>query len=123
MYDGGKLNAWTHVVGAALALGGSIVLITLAVLQGDPWKLLSFSIYSVTLVLLYSASAIYHSLWAQKLDHFCVYLLIAGSYTPFCSGLGRSGRVLAPSGSAGGGRLPVGGQRWRAVHARHFLLR
>lgn len=90
MYDGEKLNAWTHVVGAALALGGSIVLITLAVLQGDPWKLLSFSIYSVTLVLLYSASAIYHSLrgrakhWAQKLDHLSIYLLIAGSYTPFC---------------------------------------
>lgn len=90
MYDGEKLNAWTHLVGAVLALAGSVVLIVLAALGGDPWKLVSVSIYGVTLVLLYSFSALYHSFRGrakeilQKLDHQGIYLLIAGSYTPFC---------------------------------------
>lgn len=87
---GEKLNAWTHLVGAFLALAGSVVLIVLAALDGDPWKLASVSIYGVTLVLLYSLSTLYHSLHGRakiilrKLDHHGIYLLIAGSYTPFC---------------------------------------
>lgn len=90
MYYGEKFNAWTHVVGAVLALAGSLVLVVLAVAGGDPWKLLSVSIYGLTLVLLYSFSALYHSFRGrakrilQKLDHQGIYLLIAGSYTPFC---------------------------------------
>ncbi|WP_313953494.1 PAQR family membrane homeostasis protein TrhA [Accumulibacter sp.] len=90
MYHGEKLNAWTHVVGAALALAGSVVLVVLAALGGDPWKVVGVSIYSVTLVLLYSFSALYHSFRGRtkdilrKLDHQGIYLLIAGSYTPFC---------------------------------------
>lgn len=90
MYHGEKLNAWTHVVGAALALAGAVVLVVLAALGGDPWKVVGVSIYSVTLVLLYSFSALYHSFRGRtkdilrKLDHQGIYLLIAGSYTPFC---------------------------------------
>lgn len=90
MYDGEKLNAWTHFVGAVLALGGSVVLVVLAAQDGDPWKVVSISIYGVTLVLLYSFSALYHSLRGRAknvlraLDHDGIYLLIAGSYTPFC---------------------------------------
>ena len=90
MYYGEKFNALTHLVGAMLALAGSIVLIVLAALDGDPWKLGSVSIYGVTLVLLYSFSAAYHSLRGRaknilrRLDHHSIYLLIAGSYTPFC---------------------------------------
>lgn len=90
MYYGEKLNAWTHVVGAALALAGAVVLVVLAALGGDPWKVVGVSIYSVTLVLLYSFSALYHSFRGRtkdilrKLDHQGIYLLIAGSYTPFC---------------------------------------
>lgn len=90
MYHGEKLNAWTHLVGAVLALAGSVVLVVLAVHGGDPWKIVSVSIYGATLVLLYSFSAMYHSFRGRakdvlrKLDHQGIYLLIAGSYTPFC---------------------------------------
>jgi hypothetical protein len=90
MYYGEKLNAWTHLVGAVLALGGAVVLIVVAALDGDAWKITSVSIYGVTLVLLYSFSALYHSFRGRakdilrKLDHLSIYLLIAGSYTPFC---------------------------------------
>jgi len=90
MYYGEKLNSITHLVGALFALAGTIVLIVLAAKQGDAWKVVSVSIYGVTLVLLYSFSALYHSLQGriknimQKLDHHSIYLLIAGSYTPFC---------------------------------------
>ena len=90
MYYGEKFNAITHLIGAVLALVGTIVLIVLASLGGDPWKVISVSIYGVTLVLLYSFSALYHSLRGRaknilrKLDHHSIYLLIGGSYTPFC---------------------------------------
>ncbi|MGA7178484.1 MAG: hemolysin III family protein [Thiobacillaceae bacterium] len=85
-----KFNTLTHLLGAVLALAGTVALIVLASLDGDPWKVVSVSIYGVTLVLLYSVSTLYHSLRGQaknmlrKLDHHSIYLLIAGSYTPFC---------------------------------------
>lgn len=90
MYYGERFNAWTHLVGAILAFIGAGWLIITAGLQGDPWKIISFSIYGGTLVLLYSTSTLYHSTRGQakvimrKLDHLSIYLLIAGSYTPFC---------------------------------------
>lgn len=90
MYHGERLNAITHLVAAVLALVGSTVLVTLAVVGADPWKVVSVTIYGVTLVLLYSFSTLYHSLRGkaksvlQKFDHHSIYLLIAGSYTPFC---------------------------------------
>lgn len=90
MYHGEKFNAWSHVVGAVLAFAGSIVLVVMAAKAGDPWKIVGVSIYGVTLVLLYSFSALYHSLRGRakdilrELDHHSIYLLIAGTYTPFC---------------------------------------
>ncbi len=90
MYHGEKFNAWTHLVGAVLALAGAVWLLVLALPSGDPWKVFSVAVYGVTLVILYSASTLYHSVRGrakqllQKLDHLSIYLLIAGSYTPFC---------------------------------------
>ncbi len=90
MYRGERLNAITHLVAAALALAGAVVLVVLAARTGDPWKVVSVTIYGLTLVLLYTFSVLYHSLRGraksvlQKLDHQSIYLLIAGSYTPFC---------------------------------------
>lgn len=90
MYYGEKFNAITHLAGAMLALAGSVALTILAARGGDPWKVVSVSIYAVTLVLLYSFSALYHSLQGRaknilrELDHHSIYLLIAGTYTPFC---------------------------------------
>ena len=90
MYHGEKFNALTHLAGALLAMAGTAVLVVLASVGGDPWKVVSVSIYGATLVLLYSFSALYHSMQGRakdilrKLDHQSIYLLIAGSYTPFC---------------------------------------
>jgi len=90
MYYGERLNAWTHLVGAVLALIGAVVLVVSAALDGDPWKVVSVSVYGVTLVLLYTFSTLYHSFHGRakailrSLDHQGIYLLIAGSYTPFC---------------------------------------
>lgn len=90
MYYGEKFNAWTHFVGALLALSGTVFLVVFAVSDGDPWKILSAAIYGGSLLVLYSVSTLYHSLRGRakiilrKLDHLSIYLLIAGSYTPFC---------------------------------------
>lgn len=89
MYKGEKFNSISHLVGAALALAGLVLLVVLAALQGDPWKIVSFSVYGTTLLLLYTFSALYHSLRGKaknifrKFDHLSIYLLIAGTYTPF----------------------------------------
>jgi hemolysin III len=90
MYKGEKLNSISHLVGASLVVIGATVLITLAAVSGDVWKIISSSIYGLTLLLLYLFSTLYHSVPAgaaktilQKFDHCMIYLLIAGSYTPF----------------------------------------
>ena len=90
MYHGERFNAWTHLVGALLASVGAVWLLVLATLDGDLRKIISVAIYGLTLVLLYSISTLYHSIKGpakavmRKLDHLSIYLLIAGSYTPFC---------------------------------------
>ncbi|KPY28125.1 Hemolysin III [Pseudomonas syringae pv. papulans] len=90
MYYGEKFNAWSHLVGAVLAAVGAIWLLVMASLHGDVWKVVSMAIYGACLVTLYSVSTVYHSVKGrsksimQKVDHFSIYLMIAGSYTPFC---------------------------------------
>jgi len=89
MYRGERFNSITHLLGAVLAAVGLVFLVIRATLTGDPWKIVSFSIYGGTLVVLYMSSALYHSVQSaskkvfQKFDHSAIYLLIAGSYTPF----------------------------------------
>ncbi|WP_137974414.1 hemolysin III family protein [Pseudomonas sp. F(2018)] len=90
MYHGERFNAWTHLIGAVLACIGAIWLLVLASLTGEPLKIVGVAVYGVALVMLYSISTLYHSLRGRaklimrKLDHLSIYLLIAGSYTPFC---------------------------------------
>lgn len=80
----------SHALGAGLAVVGLIVLLVLA--HGRPWHTVAFALYGLSLVLLYTASAVYHSLWTtpqgeerlQKFDHIAIYCLIAGSYIPLC---------------------------------------
>lgn len=83
-------NAATHALGVALALAGLAVLVTLASLRHSPRRIVSYSVYGVTLVLLYAASTAYHGVRIPRakrvlrtLDHMAIYLLIAGTYTPF----------------------------------------
>jgi hemolysin III len=83
-------NAITHGIGAVLAIAGAIYLIA-ASTRGTPWQVVSCSVFAVTLVLVYVCSTLYHSLVRTRarhvlhiLDHSAIYLLIAGTYTPFC---------------------------------------
>lgn len=89
MYYGEKFNSISHLVGAGLAAVGSTLLVMLAARLGDPWKVVSFSVYGAMLISLYAVSTLYHSTRGRakdvlrKLDYCAIYLLIAGSYTPF----------------------------------------
>jgi hemolysin III len=89
MYHGERFNGISHLGGALLAVAGAVVLIVLGSLKGDPWRIVSFSVYGATLVFLYLSSTLYHSTRGRaksvlrKLDHSAIYLLIAGTYTPF----------------------------------------
>ena len=83
-------SALTHGLGAAAALAGGAVLITLAAIHGDGWQLGAAITFGVTLLLLYLASTLYHSIQhpiakgrLKVFDHCAIYLLIAGTYTPF----------------------------------------
>ncbi len=89
MYYGERFNTYSHLMGIVLAISGAVVLIVLGARSGDAWKIVSFSIYGATLVLMYGSSTIYHGTrglvkdFFRKADHCAIYLLIAGSYTPF----------------------------------------
>lgn len=91
------------MVGAAAAIAGAAVLITKASMLGDIWKIVGSCVYGIAMVLLYTVSTLYHSLQGrakvifQKLDHIAIYLLIAGTYTPFC--------LIALRGALGWGLL------------------
>ena len=83
-------SALTHGFGAAAALAGGAVLITLAAIHGDGWQLGAAITFGVTLLLLYLASTLYHSIQhpiakgrLKVFDHCAIYLLIASTYTPF----------------------------------------
>ncbi|MDH3274803.1 MAG: hemolysin III family protein [Gammaproteobacteria bacterium] len=88
MYKGERFNSISHLVGASLALVGGAVLVTMAAMEGEVARIVSFSIYAVTLFLLYLSSTLYHSfpgrakLFFRVVDHQAIYLLIAGTYTP-----------------------------------------
>ncbi|MDO9555044.1 MAG: hemolysin III family protein [Atribacterota bacterium] len=82
-------NSITHGVGIGLSIAALVILVVLASKRGDAWRIVSFSIYGATLILLYLSSTLYHSFVNPKiknifriLDHSAIYLLIAGSYTP-----------------------------------------
>ncbi|WP_292937790.1 hemolysin III family protein [Noviherbaspirillum sp.] len=89
MYYGERFNSISHLAGALLAACGATLLIVIAAQGGDPWKIVSLSIYGAMLLALYIISTLYHSVRGsakevmRKLDHCAIYLLIAGTYTPF----------------------------------------
>ena len=89
MYQGERFNSISHLIGAIAALVGLVVAVVVAARQGDPWKIVSFSVYGTALLFLYTVSTLYHSLQGKakqvfrKLDHYSIYFLIAGTYTPF----------------------------------------
>ncbi|HEX6889737.1 MAG TPA: hemolysin III family protein [Chryseolinea sp.] len=85
------LNAITHGIGALLAIAGVVVLVVMSSIKGTPWHIAGFAIFGSALVLLYTISALYHAfsgMWLKslfrKFDHMAIFILIAGTYTPFC---------------------------------------
>lgn len=89
MHKGETFNTVSHLLGAVLALASVVVFVVLVSMHGDVWKIVSFSIYGVTLFTLYFFSTLYHGLSGKAksifsvFDHQAIYLLIAGTYTPF----------------------------------------
>ncbi len=89
LIKGERFNGISHLIGAALALAGAVVLVVAASQDGDARRIVSFSVYGATLFLLYLVSTLYHSLPGRAknvfrvLDYQAIYLLIAGTYTPF----------------------------------------
>ena len=84
------VHSITHGIGMVLAIVGLVVLTVLASLRGDAWHVVSCSLFGATLVLLYCASTLYHAIPGPRiknvlrtLDHSAIFLLIAGTYTPF----------------------------------------
>ncbi len=83
-------NRLTHGVGALLGVAGLVLMVVASARHGDAWHVVSTAIFGTTLVLLYTASTAYHSVEGEKLrlllrkfDHAAIFLLIAGTYTPF----------------------------------------
>jgi hemolysin III len=89
VHRGEIFNSTTHLAGSVLATAGLATLVWVGIRERDPWKLGSFLVYGTTLVALYLFSTLYHWLTGpakavfRKLDHTSIYLLIAGTYTPF----------------------------------------
>lgn len=89
MPPGERLNTLTHLAGTVLALGASVPLLARATERGGG-ALASAAVYALSLLLMYGCSSLYHGSagrlreLVQRLDHISIYLLIAGSYTPFC---------------------------------------
>lgn len=98
MYQGERFNSISNLIGAVAALAGLVIAVVVAARQGDHWKIVSFSVYGTALFFLYTVSTLYHSLHGKakqvfrKLDHYSIYFLIAGTYTPLpwspCAGAG-----------------------------------
>lgn len=101
------VSGLTHLAGALASVAGLALLLYVAMHRGTVWHIVSYSIFGTSLVLLYTASSLYHLLKAsppvlralRRIDHIMIFVLIAGSYTPYC--------LLALRGPWGYGLLAV----------------
>ena len=86
------VNALSHMVGALASIVGLTMLVVFAAMRADAWHVVSFAIFGVTLILMYTSSFLYHSLNIsekallvfRQVDHIMIFMVIAGSYTPIC---------------------------------------
>ncbi len=97
------VNTLTHAFGVLLSIGGTAVLLVFAVLHGTVWHVVACSIYGATLVAMFAASSVYHHVASPRIkhllnimDHSAIYLLIAGTYTPFTLTILRRGGLGWP---------------------------
>lgn len=84
------VNSITHGIGVLLSIAGLVILVVAAAIHGNAWHIISFSIFGVSLVVLYTSSTLYHSFTGERIkslfarfDHAAIFMLIAGTYTPF----------------------------------------
>ncbi|MTI95370.1 MAG: hemolysin III family protein [Firmicutes bacterium] len=86
------ISGLTHFVGALLAVAGLVLLVVFGYMEGTAWHVVSFAIFGASMILLYTASTLYHwlplgekgSAIMRRIDHMMIYVLIAGTYTPVC---------------------------------------
>jgi len=86
------ISGFTHLGGALLSIAGLVVLVRYAIRYATVKHIVTFAIFGATLILLYTASAVYHllkvpekiNIWLRRIDHMMIYVLIAGTYTPIC---------------------------------------
>lgn len=114
MYAGERFNTYSHLSGLILAAAGLMLMLLKTIGHGDGYRIFSVSVYGISLLLLYLSSSLYHGIAAGKLksilkktDHCMIYVLIAGSYTPFALVSLRNGpgwTVFSLSWPAGGCR-------------------
>ncbi|MFD0674046.1 hemolysin III family protein [Cohnella sp. GCM10027633] len=121
------VNAITHGLGTALSIAGLTLLIVFASLKGTAWHVVSFTVYGITMLLLYTASTLVHAFPEGKakdvfetLDHSCIYLFIAGTYTPLLLVTLRSPLGWTLFGIVWG--LAVAGVVFKAFFTKKFLV-
>jgi hemolysin III len=117
----------THGLGAVLSMVGLVMLVHRAYASGDPWRIVSFAIFGTTMVVLYVSSTLYHALIPPRarnvfkiLDHVAIFLLIAGSYTPFLLVSLRSAWAWVLFGVVWG--LTLGGVIFKVFFTGRFKL-
>lgn len=120
-------NTITHGIGLALSIAGFVVLLVLAAVRGSPRHIVSCAIYGATLVCLYAASTLYHGIPSPRrkrvlriFDHCAIYLLIAGTYTPFLLVNLRGGWGWSLLGIVWG--FGLAGIFFKLWFADHFLI-
>src|SRR6185503_12738091 len=120
-------NSITHGIGLALSVVGLIALVVLSVVRGASWNIAGCTTFGVTLVLLYAASTLYHTFHTPRLkrilkilDHAAIYLLIAGTYTPFTLVNLRGFWGWTLFSLVWG--LSVFGILWKLVHVERFQI-
>ena len=120
-------NAVTHGLGAALSIAALVLLIVYASLEGSAWHVVSFTIYGVSMVLLYAASTLVHAFPEGKVkdlfetfDHSAIYVFIAGTYTPLLLTTLRSPLGWTLLGIVWG--LSAGGIVFKAFFTKRFLV-
>lgn len=120
-------NAITHGIGVVLSIAALVILIVFSSLEGNAWHIVSFTLFGITMVLLYTSSTLLHSLPDGKakdifeiLDHSSIYFFIAGSYTPFLFVVvqGKLGWTLF--GIVWG--LAIGGTIFKVYFVKRFLV-
>lgn len=120
-------NAITHGIGALLSVAGLVLLIVFSSLKGTAWHVVSFTIYGVSMLLLYSCSTLVHSFKEGKVkdlfeffDHSSIYIYIAGTYTPFMLVAVRGGLGWSLFGIVWG--IAIVGVIFKAFFVKRFLF-